>query len=136
MSQFVMSRRMFAGVPVIMATATVPLAEPSQPRHIVAFGQISRRGGRVVISDRLAGSEFGSGQGWTVTAMCDLNESHLALGRITDALFCSELVAGVVLTSIQVGQAVNEALSAHRDWNGLTRAVRAAFARRRPSGLP
>jgi hypothetical protein len=61
--------------------------------------------------------------------MCDLNESHLALGRITDALFCSELVAGVVLTSIQVGQAVNEALSAHRDWNGLTRAVRAAFAK-------
>ncbi|MEY9893209.1 hypothetical protein ABIA31_006887 [Catenulispora sp. MAP5-51] len=61
--------------------------------------------------------------------MCDLNESHLALGRITDALFCSGLEAGAVLTGSQVGQAVNEALSAHRDWNGLTRAVRAAFAK-------
>lgn len=61
--------------------------------------------------------------------MCDLNESHLALGRITDALFCSDLEAGAVLTGSQVGQAVNEALSAYRDWNGLTRAVRAAFAK-------
>ncbi|MEY9893208.1 hypothetical protein ABIA31_006886 [Catenulispora sp. MAP5-51] len=55
MSQFVMSRRVFAGIPVIMATATVPLAEPSQPRRIVAFGQISRRGGQVVVSDRITG---------------------------------------------------------------------------------
>ena len=61
--------------------------------------------------------------------MCDLNESHLALARITDALFCSDLEAGAILTGSQVGQAVNEALRAHRDWNGLTRAVRAAFAK-------
>jgi hypothetical protein len=63
-----------------------------------------------------------------VIAMCDLDESHLALARITDALFCSELEAGAILTGGQVGQAINEALRAHRDWNGLTRAVRAAFA--------
>lgn len=61
--------------------------------------------------------------------MCDLDESHLALARITDALFCSDLEAGAMLTGRQVGQAVAEALRAHRDWNGLTRAVRAAFAK-------
>jgi hypothetical protein len=62
--------------------------------------------------------------------VCDLNESHLALARITDALFCSNLEAGTVLTGSQVGEAVNESLRAHRDWNGLTRAVRAAFAKK------
>lgn len=61
-------------------------------------------------------------------ALHDLNESHLALAQITDALFCSDLEAGVPLTSSRVGHAVNEALRVHRDWNGLTRAVRAAFA--------
>ena len=61
-------------------------------------------------------------------AMYDLNESHLALARITDALFCSDLEAGALLTGSQVGQAINDALRVHRDWNGLTRAVRAAFA--------
>lgn len=54
-SQFVMPRRNSAGVLVIVATATVPLTEPSQPRRIVAVGRISRHGGRVVISARLAG---------------------------------------------------------------------------------
>ena len=54
MSQFVMTRRVFAGVPVIMATATVPLAEPNQLRRVVASGRITRRGGQVMISDRLA----------------------------------------------------------------------------------
>ena len=54
MSQFVMSRRLFAGVPVIMATATVPLAEPSQPRRVVAFGRLSRCAGQVMVSDQLA----------------------------------------------------------------------------------
>ncbi|MEY9857992.1 hypothetical protein ABH935_003605 [Catenulispora sp. GAS73] len=47
---------------------------------------------------------------------------------IIDAVFCSELEAGAVVTSSQVGQAVRDSLRAHRDWNGLTRAVRAAFA--------
>jgi len=63
-----------------------------------------------------------------VIAVWDLNESDLALACITDAVFCSDLEAGAVLTGSQVGQAVSDALRAHRDWNGLTRAVRAAFA--------
>jgi hypothetical protein len=53
--QFVMSRREFAGVVVIMATAALPLASPDQSRRVVALGRISRRGGQVVVSDRLAG---------------------------------------------------------------------------------
>ncbi|WP_194893742.1 hypothetical protein [Catenulispora pinisilvae] len=60
--------------------------------------------------------------------MSDLDEGHLALACITDALFCSDLEAGAALTSAQVREAVGKALHAHRDWNGLTRAVRAAFA--------
>lgn len=62
-------------------------------------------------------------------AMSDLNESHLALARIADALFCSDLEVGAVLTGCQVAQAISDALSAHRDWDGLIRAVRAAFAK-------
>ena len=54
MSQFVMSRREFAGVMVVMATPAVPLSEPDQPRRVVALGRISRRGGLVAVSDRLA----------------------------------------------------------------------------------
>jgi hypothetical protein len=61
--------------------------------------------------------------------MSDLNETHLALARITDALFCSDLVAGTMLTGCQVAQAISDALSAYRDWDGLIRAVRAAFAK-------
>lgn len=60
--------------------------------------------------------------------MSDLTESHLALAWITDAVFCSDLEAGAILTRDQVGRAVSDALRAHRDWNGLTRMVRAAFA--------
>jgi hypothetical protein len=60
--------------------------------------------------------------------MSDLDESSLALACITDALFCSDVKAGVVLTGAQVAQAISDALRAHRNWNGLTRAVRAAFA--------
>ncbi|MEY9892100.1 hypothetical protein ABIA35_009826 [Catenulispora sp. MAP12-49] len=63
-----------------------------------------------------------------VTAVIDLDESHLAMACITDALFCSEVEAGNVLTGAQVAEAISAALKAHRDWNGLTRAVRAAFA--------
>ncbi|MEZ0109272.1 hypothetical protein ABH920_003282 [Catenulispora sp. EB89] len=55
MSQFVMSRRMFAGVVVIVAMVTSPFAEPHEPRRVVALGRISRRGGQITISDRLVG---------------------------------------------------------------------------------
>lgn len=55
MSQLVLSRREFAGVPVTMTTIA-PLPEPNQPRRIVALGRISRSGGQVTISDRLIGS--------------------------------------------------------------------------------
>jgi len=54
-SQFVMCRRMFAGVMVIVAMATSPIAEPHEPRRVVALGRISRRGGQITISDRLVG---------------------------------------------------------------------------------
>lgn len=57
MSQFVMSRREFAGVVVSMATAAVLVAEPDSPRRLVALGWISRRGGQVAISGRLAGPD-------------------------------------------------------------------------------
>lgn len=53
MSQFVMSRREFAGVVVVMATPAIPLSGPDQPRRVVARGRLSRRGGLVTVSDRL-----------------------------------------------------------------------------------
>ncbi|MBS2966382.1 hypothetical protein KGA66_25295 [Actinocrinis puniceicyclus] len=52
MSQLVMSRRKFAGVPVTMTTVA-PLPEPNQPRRIGALGWISRNSGQVIVSDRL-----------------------------------------------------------------------------------
>jgi hypothetical protein len=61
--------------------------------------------------------------------MHDLDEGHLALAHITDALFCSAVETGAALTGRQVAEAVGEALRAHRDWNGLTRAVCTAFAK-------
>ncbi|MBS2546956.1 hypothetical protein KGQ19_08750 [Catenulispora sp. NL8] len=54
MSQFVMSRREFAGVVVGMVTASIP-EDPDQPRRVVALGRISRNGGRVAISGHLVG---------------------------------------------------------------------------------
>ena len=62
-------------------------------------------------------------------AMSDLDESSLALACVIDALFCSDVEPGVAITPAQVAQAISDALKAHRDWNGLTRAVRAAFAK-------
>ncbi|WP_194909684.1 hypothetical protein [Catenulispora rubra] len=62
MSQFVMCRRVFAGVMVIVAMATSPVAEPHEPRRVVALGRISRRGGQVTISDRLAALNAASAQ--------------------------------------------------------------------------
>jgi hypothetical protein len=60
--------------------------------------------------------------------MFDLDESSLALACITDALFCSDVEEGAILTGVEVALAISKALRTHRDWNGLTRAVRAAFA--------
>lgn len=55
MSQLVMSRCEFAGVPVTM-TAVAQFPDPDQPRRVVALGWISRSGGQVTVSDRLFGS--------------------------------------------------------------------------------
>jgi hypothetical protein len=61
--------------------------------------------------------------------MSDLTESHLALARITDALFCSDLETGNLPTGRQLAAAIRGALKTHRDWNGCTRAVAAAFTK-------
>jgi hypothetical protein len=60
--------------------------------------------------------------------MSDLNESHLAMARIIDALFCSSLETGDAPTARQVAHAIRESLRTHRTWNGCTRAVITAFA--------
>lgn len=61
-------------------------------------------------------------------SVSDLNESHLALALITDALFCSELEIGDTPAGYQLAAAIREALRTRRGWNGCTRAVAAAFA--------
>lgn len=58
----------------------------------------------------------------------DLNESHVALAFITDALFCSELETGATPTSRELAAAIRKALRTHRGWNGRTRTVAAVFA--------
>lgn len=58
----------------------------------------------------------------------DLDESHIALARITDALFCSDLIMGEAPSRRQATAAIRKALREHRTWNGCTRAVAAAFA--------
>lgn len=63
-----------------------------------------------------------------VTVMSDLTENDVALARITDALFCSDLETGSVPTCRQLAAAIRGALKNRRDWNGCTRAVAAAFA--------
>ena len=62
-----------------------------------------------------------------MSAVSDLTESHLALARVTDALFCSELETGDTPTTCQLATAFRAALKAYRNWNGCTRAVAAAF---------
>lgn len=59
--------------------------------------------------------------------MSDLNESHRTIARLTDALFCSDLVTGDTPTGRQLAHAIRSALKTHRNWNGLTRAVAEAF---------
>lgn len=61
-------------------------------------------------------------------AVSDLNESHVALARIIDALFCSELETGDVPTGRQLAHAICGSLRSYRNWNGCTRAVAKAFA--------
>ncbi len=62
-----------------------------------------------------------------VHATADLNEGHLALARIVDALFCSDLETGSTPTNRQLAAAIRGALQNRRDWNGCTRAVADAF---------
>ena len=62
-------------------------------------------------------------------AMSDLTESHVALARITDALFCSDLEVSDLPTGRQLTAVIRQALKAHRSWNGCTRIVAAAFAK-------
>lgn len=59
----------------------------------------------------------------------DLNESHLAMARIVDALFCSDLETGTVPTGRQVAHAIRAAHRKYRNWDGLTRAVAEKFGR-------
>lgn len=61
-------------------------------------------------------------------AVSDLNESHLAMSRIIDALFCSDLETGDAPTPRQLAHAIRRSLRTHRNWNGCTRAVADAFA--------
>lgn len=60
--------------------------------------------------------------------MSDLTESHVALARIADALFCSGLETGDAPTNRQLAAAIRTSLKTHRNWDGCTRAVAAAFA--------
>jgi hypothetical protein len=62
-----------------------------------------------------------------VIIVSDLNESHLAVARIIDALFCSDLETGHVPTGHQLAHAIRGSLKTHRNWNGCTRAVAKAF---------
>lgn len=57
MPHFTMSRRKFAGVPVIATTATTPLpAAPHGSRRAVALGRLPRYVGQVAIPGQLAGA--------------------------------------------------------------------------------
>ena len=59
--------------------------------------------------------------------MNDLNEYHVALARITDVLFCSDLEIDDLPTGRQLSEAIRQTLKTHRSWNGCTRAVARAF---------
>ena len=48
-------------------------------------------------------------------AMSDINESHIALARITDALFCSDLVTGETPSRHELAAAIRRALREHRN---------------------
>ena len=59
--------------------------------------------------------------------MTDLAEHHLAMALLTDALFCSDLEIGSTPSEQELSAAIRSALKAHRNWDGCTRNVRAAF---------
>jgi hypothetical protein len=56
-----------------------------------------------------------------VIDVSDLTESHVALARITDALFRSTVETGQALTDRQLAAAIRTSLASHRNWNGCTR---------------
>jgi hypothetical protein len=57
----------------------------------------------------------------------DLGERHVAVGRLTDLLFCSHLNGDGVPGKAQVVDVVREAIATYRDWNGCTRKIAEAF---------
>lgn len=59
--------------------------------------------------------------------MTDLAEGHRAMAYLTDALFCSDLESGSTPSEQEISAAIRGALKAHRNWDGCTRAVAAAF---------
>jgi hypothetical protein len=61
--------------------------------------------------------------------MSDLTESHVAIARITDALFCSDLETGDAPTGRQLAAAIRQALTTYRTRNGCTHTVAATFAK-------
>lgn len=60
-------------------------------------------------------------------APSDLDESHLTIACLMDAIFCSDLATGDSPPPCELGRAIRNALRTHRNWNGLTRAVVEAF---------
>jgi hypothetical protein len=61
--------------------------------------------------------------------MPDLTESDVAMARIIDALFCSELRTGDQPTKRQLAASIRSSLKTHRNWNACTRTVAAEFAK-------
>ena len=59
--------------------------------------------------------------------MTDLAERHRAMAFLTDALFCSDLEIGSTPSEREMSAAIRSALKAHRNWDGCTRTVTAAF---------
>ena len=61
--------------------------------------------------------------------MTDLAEHHRAMAFLADALFCSDLQIGSTPSEREMSTAIRTALKAHRNWDGCTRTVRAAFGK-------
>jgi hypothetical protein len=56
-----------------------------------------------------------------------ISESTLALAWVTDALFCSDLTTGQLLTGTEMSDAIRAALAEHGGWDGCMRTVALAF---------
>lgn len=84
---------------------------------------------------RLTGNPFHAAEPGRVDAepvmhaTADLNEGHLALARLVDALFCSDLETGSTPSNRQLAAAIRGALQDRHNWNSCTRAVAEAFTR-------